>query len=860
MKTAPQTGSEKVEDFSESTQSDMLSPNHELVSPFGPPESSVEGKKMAQTNTYDLSEQEFTEKYGYCWDYCMIFPTMPLQPGETLRQPTELCRQSVKKLQEAGLETKCFYSFANDEVYCKIRAPLDRLEAFADFCDWKFLLNRHKLKELAEGGNPGKNITGFKINDSPDISKYPAYEYIYGKYDTDEALRTLYQPEAVMNKDEEIKHPFRNALRLQLIAGIIKARRDKSGAQLKPRNMLYEGLIKGFFPLHNNKTKARLEESWTWRSWPWVLPFEQIKNYFGEQVGMYFQFLAHYTKWVLGPSIIGLIVVVVTYTQGKAEGPLVACYAVFICLWAIFMLEFWKRKQAQVQLHWGMKGIEREQPDRPEFKGEKMSSPVDGSDILYFPPKRQRTITYQSRSVICTCIIIVLGFVAGVFGLRYYLIYISPNNFASTHGAKIGSVINGIQINLLNLVYQRIAIWMTDRENHRTDHKYQDSLITKLFLFQFINSYSSFFYIAFIQDRIESGCDAGTCMETLMINLIIIFLENLVFLNLLDVAIPYVKHKWTLHKELDDVRGRGDAKSASAVEYEFTLDVYDDIMGTLMDYLNLTIQFGYLTLFVAAFPLAPLFALGNNYVSIHADAYRLLHMMQRPVPQPCQDIGTWQVIFTILVIISVVTNAGLLCFIMEGVLDGYSMSTRLWVFVIIQYVIFTLMYTIQLTVPDTPHDVLLQHQRTDFLVSKIIERISDEEEEAGFELEKISDFQLEVYPTDDVAATLDFVDKVADAGAEAVLAVNKAGKDIVSDTNAVLCKAGKEMEAAAGKMVEGLSSARPKTGGLGGLKRQLSKNSVENKERPSTGGMRKPHQIHPETEELQEEKKGSDLV
>ena len=36
-------------------------------------------------------------------------------------------------------------------------------------------------------------------------------------------------------------------------------------------------------------------------------------------------------------------------------------------------------------------------------------------------------------------------------------------------------------------------------ENHRTQTQYDDALIIKLFAFQFTNSYSSLFYIAFFR-------------------------------------------------------------------------------------------------------------------------------------------------------------------------------------------------------------------------------------------------------------------------------------------------------------------------------------------------------------------------
>ena len=46
-------------------------------------------------------------------------------------------------------------------------------------------------------------------------------------------------------------------------------------------------------------------------------------------------------------------------------------------------------------------------------------------------------------------------------------------------------------------------------------------------------------------------------------------------------------------------------------------------LGLLDEYLELAIQYGFITLFVAAFPLAPLFALINNIFEIRLDARKV---------------------------------------------------------------------------------------------------------------------------------------------------------------------------------------------------------------------------------------------
>lgn len=71
---------------------------------------------------------------------------------------------------------------------------------------------------------------------------------------------------------------------------------------------------------------------------------------------------------------------------------------------------------------------------------------------------------------------------------------------------------------------------------------------------------------------------------------------------------------------------------ANMQTYQGTFDEYCE-MGTILFLLVLTltvIQYGYVTLFAAAFPLAPLLALINNVVEIRTDAFKFLNGTNRP--------------------------------------------------------------------------------------------------------------------------------------------------------------------------------------------------------------------------------------
>jgi hypothetical protein len=74
--------------------------------------------------------------------------------------------------------------------------------------------------------------------------------------------------------------------------------------------------------------------------------------------------------------------------------------------------------------------------------------------------------------------------------------------------------------------------------------------------------------------------------------------------------------------------------------------------------LEMVVQYGFVVLFIAAFPLAPLLALANNVVEIHIDAYKLCFLCKRPIPSPADSIGAWGAMLQTLSVVAIATNCG----------------------------------------------------------------------------------------------------------------------------------------------------------------------------------------------------------
>jgi hypothetical protein len=93
----------------------------------------------------------------------------------------------------------------------------------------------------------------------------------------------------------------------------------------------------------------------------------------------------------------------------------------------------------------------------------------------------------------------------------------------------------------------------------------------------------------------------------------------------------------------------------------------------------------------------------GNYTYVHP-RYPSPPVYRRPVPTGAEDIGTWLDILQITSVVSVITNAALVCYTMQLTSD-YSDVGQLWIFIGFQYTIFVIMAIFAYVVDDCPEEV-----------------------------------------------------------------------------------------------------------------------------------------------------------
>lgn len=213
-------------------------------------------------------------------------------------------------------------------------------------------------------------------------------------------------------------------------------------------------------------------------------------------------------------------------------------------------------------------------------------------------------------------------------------------------------------------------------------------MITKIFMFQFVNSYASFFYLAFVA-QLAGDCPDTGCMPALAYNLGIIFGTRLISGNLISqILVPFISFRMRIAKYCRRYL-TGETRQLTMAEREY-LKTPVNLQKHIFDaYSDTTLQFGYNSLFASALPMASTYALFLNIAQIKSDAWQWFALKQRPSPKNCEDIGSWQVILEVMCAVSVVTNSALIVFTMN-IFHYLELKYRFWIFFGFQWILFIL--------------------------------------------------------------------------------------------------------------------------------------------------------------------------
>ncbi|XP_011313529.1 anoctamin-8 isoform X7 [Fopius arisanus] len=533
------------------------------------------------------------------------------------------------------------------------------------------------------------------------------------------------------------------------------------------------GVISQVFPLHELPALEKLQKSWV-RAFFSPQPLDDICNYFGVKITMYFAWLGHYTTALVVPAAVGVIFWVGIIGRNQAvEDVAYVLFSILNVIWATAYLETWKRKGAELAYKWGT----LDQRDdllvepRPLFVGTLQVSPVTGRLEPTYPNWKRNAIRY---CITVPVIAVSLFFVFIVMILSFQIQdWWDARLEAAGYGfwlSYVPKVLLAVVIAVMDEAYFKIAVWLNDLENYRLDTEYENHLIYKVALFQFVNSFLSLFYIAFyLQDQ-----------ERLKEQLAALLIARQVISNLKESAIPYLIEQLRLarmsfelfgalspsearappgkgeHPETEvpsDEKEERDSKEGqkgkqqrtiSQAELESSLyrvghpanSLLSDVTfkihfskkydGAFSEHLEMLSQLGYVCLFSSAFPLAAMAALLGNLLELRGDAFKLCFVLQRPFGRRVSSIGTWQNAMEAMGLVAILVNCALIGLSgqVQRMFPEMSVPQTILLIVALEHIMMAIRFIITIIIPDIPSWVATEMAKVEFLRREAVRRLS----------------------------------------------------------------------------------------------------------------------------------------
>ncbi|SPN99623.1 related to IST2 protein [Cephalotrichum gorgonifer] len=461
-----------------------------------------------------------------------------------------------------------------------------------------------------------------------------------------------------------MEEPVSEAERLRLVYLAMVRTKEEGGAGITPGVGKWK-YVASVFPLHDRKFNG----AWITRlSTKYLLgneDLDEIKDKFGEQVALYFAFVQAYFRALVFPAALG------ASTWFLLGSKFSFLYALGSCLWSVVFFEYWKKKEVDLAVQWGVRGVSKIQLPRVEFEADgEAEDVVTGEKVKVYSPFRRLGTQLLQIPFTVACVVVLGGFIATCNSLEIFITEVYTGPFGSIL-PFLPTVLLVTVLPAFSAVLTAFAKKLTDMENYETVDSYHAALVQKEFVLNFMTSYMPLAFTAFVYlpfghlltpylDFWRAAAQMLTFGEkelsTQDFNInpdritkqMFYFTVTAQIVNFgTEAIVPYVKRKLTKKAKERGIVGKvaeigvkdtpEEASFLSKVRAEAELEMYD----VTTDYREMVIQFGYLSLFSVAWPLAGCSFMINNWVELRSDAFKIATGSRRPIPWRADSIGPW---------------------------------------------------------------------------------------------------------------------------------------------------------------------------------------------------------------------------
>uniref|UniRef100_A0A2K5DKK1 Anoctamin n=1 Tax=Aotus nancymaae TaxID=37293 RepID=A0A2K5DKK1_AOTNA len=479
----------------------------------------------------------------------------------------------------------------------------------------------------------------------------------------------LLEPEGPARHTEQAEAtPVPVTTRIRIVNFVVQKNKTSAGKTFE--NLVKDGVFEARFPLHKGGKNLK-----TWAQWRGMFrkqPVDDIRTLTPSTEGPTLQMPPQTHRIPHTPPGSHHPTADLTHLFDN-DGTVV--FAIFMALWATVFLEIWKRQRASVVLQWDLYVWDE---DQEEMALELINCPS------YKPQLHEHS--YLRSTVILVLTLLMISLMIGMAHVLVVYRVLASALFSSsvlpfleeqvtTAVVVTGALVHYVTIVIMTKVNKLVALKLCDFEKPRTFSERESRFTIRFFTLQFFAHFSSLIYIAFILGRINGHpgkstrlaglwkleeCHASGCMMDLFVQMAIIMGLKQTLSNCVEYLGPWLAHKWRSKRASAPARDPElrDWQRNYLLNPVNTFSLFDEFM-------EMMIQYGFTTIFVAAFPLAPLLALFSNLVEIRLDAIKMVRLQRRLVPRKAKDIGTWLQVLETIGVLAVIANGMVIAFTSE---------------------------------------------------------------------------------------------------------------------------------------------------------------------------------------------------
>lgn len=167
------------------------------------------------------------------------------------------------------------------------------------------------------------------------------------------------------------------------------------------------------------------------------------------------------------------------------------------------------------------------------------------------------------------------------------------------------------------------------------------------------------------------------------------------------------------HNNPYTIEGRPDTREAEA-QQQYLMSTYE---GTLEDFDEVVIRYGFISLFVIVLPIMPALALISQMFETVMDSQSLCTYYRRPMPLSVSNIGAWSDIIDLVGYIAIFTNVAIL----YNEWEGARSTTKMVMFLLMEHFLLCSKAFISYFMPNDQEDTIIKRKRQEYIDRTLIQ-------------------------------------------------------------------------------------------------------------------------------------------